>query len=105
MNTVRRSWWKTALGLVLIVVMLFPVYWMVNVSLTPRADIRKADLFPTNPTFQNYVVVLHDQLPFLATSLVIGVGTVAAHAGDRRARRLRPLAAVRPGPAHARTSC
>ena len=76
MNTVSRAWWKTAVGVVLVVIMLFPVYWMVNVSLTPRADIRKADLFPRNLTFENYSVVLHDQLPFLATSLIIGIGTV-----------------------------
>jgi len=77
MNTVRRAWWKTAIGMFLVVLMLFPVYWMVNVSLTPRADIRKAYLYPKNPTFEHYAVVLHDQLPYLATSLVVGLGTVA----------------------------
>jgi multiple sugar transport system permease protein len=77
MNTVRRSWWKTAVGIVLVVLMLFPVYWMVNVSLTPRADIRKGYLYPKDLTFEHYVVVLHDQLPYLATSLVVGLGTVA----------------------------
>lgn len=77
MNTVRRSWWKTAIGVVLVVIMLFPVYWMVNVSLTPRAEIRQGYLYPKNLTFEHYSVVLHDQLPFLATSLVVGIGTVA----------------------------
>ena len=31
-----RTWWKTALGALFTAVMLFPVYWMVNVSLTPQ---------------------------------------------------------------------
>ena len=77
MNTVRRTWWKTVLGVVFVVIMLFPVYWMVNVSLTPRTDIRDGNLYPKNLTFDHYQIVLHDQLPFLATSLVVGLGTVA----------------------------
>ena len=30
----RTTWWKTAIGLVLTALMLFPVYWMINESLT-----------------------------------------------------------------------
>ncbi|WP_051971217.1 carbohydrate ABC transporter permease [Kitasatospora azatica] len=58
--------------------MLFPVYWMINVSLTPQQDMRKSppDLFPLHPTFTGYQAVLHDQLPYLGTSLLIGLGTV-----------------------------
>ncbi|OIJ66492.1 carbohydrate ABC transporter permease [Streptomyces mangrovisoli] len=59
--------------------MLFPVYWMINVSLTPQQDMRKTppDLFPLHPTFAGYQAVLNDQLPYLGTSLLIGLGTVA----------------------------
>ncbi|MEV5103965.1 carbohydrate ABC transporter permease [Streptomyces massasporeus] len=73
-----RTWWKTALGLLLTAVMLFPVYWMLNVSLTPDRDMRKSppDLFPTHGTLDGYRTVLHEQLPYLGTSLVIGLGTV-----------------------------
>jgi multiple sugar transport system permease protein len=77
MNTVRRTWWKTAIGIVLVAIMLFPVYWMLNVSLTPRNEIRNGDLYPKHLTLSHYGVVLQDQLPYLATSLVIGLGTVA----------------------------
>ncbi|GAB2941929.1 carbohydrate ABC transporter permease [Nonomuraea fastidiosa] len=73
-----RSGWKTALGVVLAGVMLFPVYWMVNVSLTKTRDLR-ADpphWFPWNPTFEGYADALGQQLPALATSLFIGLGTV-----------------------------
>nr|WP_292692314.1 carbohydrate ABC transporter permease [Microbacterium sp. 71-36] len=64
--------------MVLTGIMLFPVYWMINVSLTPQSDMRKSppDLFPLTPTFEGYERVLSDQLPFLGTSFVVGVGTV-----------------------------
>ncbi|MDF2992439.1 MAG: ABC-type sugar transport system, permease component [Microbacterium sp.] len=74
----RHSWWVTGIGVALTAVMLFPVYWMINVSLTPKSDMRKSppDLFPLTPTFEGYQRVLSDQLPFLGTSFVIGIGTV-----------------------------
>ncbi|WP_329331375.1 carbohydrate ABC transporter permease [Streptomyces sp. NBC_00663] len=69
----------TVIGLVLTALMLFPVYWMLNVSLTPQQNMRKSppDLFPLHPTFEGYRAVLDDQLPYLGTSLLIGLGTVA----------------------------
>ena len=77
--TPRRTWWKTGIGLVLTAVMLFPVYWMINVSLTRDRDLRKSppDWFPVHPTLAGYHAVLSQQLPYLGISLVIGLGTVA----------------------------
>lgn len=75
----RRTWWRTALGLVFTAVMLFPVYWMVNVSLTRTSDMR-ADpprWFPRDPTFEGYADAFADQLPNLGTSLLVGAGCVA----------------------------
>ena len=45
--------------------MLFPLYWMINVSLTQPTDLRKdpPNLFPVNPTFDGYAQVLSEQLP------------------------------------------
>ena len=37
----RRTWWQTAVGVALTVIMLFPVYWMINVSFTRDQDMRK----------------------------------------------------------------
>ncbi|WP_304451658.1 carbohydrate ABC transporter permease [Nocardiopsis sp. YSL2] len=77
--TRRRTWWKTALGVLLTGAMLFPVYWMVNVSLTRTNDLR-ADpphWFPRDPTFEGYAAVFDQQLPNLTTSLVVGLGCVA----------------------------
>jgi multiple sugar transport system permease protein len=74
-----RSRRNTVIGLVLTALMLFPVYWMVNVSLTPQSRMRKdpPDLLPLHPTFSGYRAVLDDQLPYLWVSLLIGLGTVA----------------------------
>jgi multiple sugar transport system permease protein len=90
--------WRTLLGLLFTAVMLFPVYWMVNVSLTREQDMRKIppSVFPVHATFEGYRAVLHQQLPYLGTSLLVGVGTVAltlvlaAPAGYALAK-LRPI--------------
>jgi len=92
-----RSIGSTVIGVILTAIMLFPLYWMVNVSLTQPEDLRKdpPNLFPVNPTFDGYKTVLSEQLPYLGTSLVIGLGTVlltlvlAAPAGFALAK-LRP---------------
>jgi multiple sugar transport system permease protein len=74
----RRTWWKTLVGVVLTLIMLFPVYWMINVSLTPTSEMRKSppNLFPIHATFEGYQAVLSQQLPYLGTSLLVGIGTV-----------------------------
>ena len=96
MQHIRRSPWKTALGLLLTAFMLFPLYWMVNVSLTDRSAIRNADLYPRAFTLEHYRVVFGDQLPYLRTSLLVGLGTVvltvaiAAPAGYALSKLLVP---------------
>jgi multiple sugar transport system permease protein len=95
--TARRSIVKTVIGLVLTAIMLFPVYWMVNVSFTRTGDMRRSPppLFPVDGTLDGYRAVLDQQLPYLGTSLVLGLGTVlltlvlAAPAGYSLAK-LRP---------------
>jgi multiple sugar transport system permease protein len=93
----RGRWLTTAIGVVLTALMLFPVYWMVNVSFTRTQDMRKTppNWFPIHGTLDGYRAVLHDQGPYIATSLVVGLGTVlltivlAAPAGYSLAK-LRP---------------
>ena len=73
-----QRWWKTALGVFFTLVMLFPVYWMLNVSFTQTRDLR-ADpphWFPWEATFEGYQAVFSQQMPALATSLLIGLGSV-----------------------------
>jgi multiple sugar transport system permease protein len=70
--------WKTAIGVLLTAIMLFPIYWMVNVSFTNDTDMRHDPpyLFPVHGTLEGYRAVLQEQLPYLGTSLVVGLGTV-----------------------------
>jgi len=75
----NRSLVTTVVGVILTAIMLFPLYWMINVSLTQPTELRKdpPNLFPVNPNFEGYTRVLGEQLPYLGTSLLIGLGTVA----------------------------
>ena len=70
---------KTAIGVVLTAIMLFPIYWMINVSFTSDQNLRKnpPNLFPVDGTLAGYRAVLSQQLPYLGTSLGIGLATVA----------------------------
>ncbi|OUE07433.1 carbohydrate ABC transporter permease [Clavibacter michiganensis] len=74
----KRHLGTTAIGVVLTAIMLFPIYWMVNVSLTPTAQMRQSppSWFPSAPTLDGYQAVVADQLPYLGTSLLVGIGTV-----------------------------
>ena len=104
--TSRRKLVKTAFGLFLTAIMLFPVYWMVNVSFTKPNEMRLSPppLFPLRGTLEGYEAVLRQQMPYLGTSIVIGIGTVlltlliAAPAGyalaKLRPRGSRPLTFV-----------
>src|SRR6185437_4040349 len=75
----RRSGWKTAVGVLLTAVMLFPVYWMLNASFTRDQDLRKTppSFLPLHGTLEGYRAVLDQQLPYLGTSLIVGLCTVA----------------------------
>jgi len=72
----RRGWGNTTIGIVLLAVMLFPVYWMVNVSLQPSGSAVATPWFPVNLSFQGYVTALTQQGEHLLTSLVVAAGTV-----------------------------
>jgi multiple sugar transport system permease protein len=76
--TGKATWWRTGLGLVLTALMLFPVYWMINVSFTRDTDMRKTppDWFPLHGTFAGYRAVVDQQLPYLGTSLLVALATV-----------------------------
>jgi multiple sugar transport system permease protein len=76
--TGKTTWWRTGLGLILTALMLFPVYWMINVSFTRDTDMRKTppNWFPFHGTLAGYRAVLDQQLPYLGTSLLVGLATV-----------------------------
>lgn len=72
----RSSWYKTVIACVITAIMLFPVYWMINISFTQRRSIRSGSIIPVDFTVAHYEEVLSDQLPYLGTSLVIAISCV-----------------------------
>ncbi len=66
----------TIIGIVILAIMLFPVYWMVNASLQPSGNTLTGDFFPLNPSFAGYEKAIADQGGHLLTSLAISLGTV-----------------------------
>ena len=45
---------RTAIAIVLLAVMLFPVYWMLNISLQPTGGTLAATFFPLSPSLDGY---------------------------------------------------
>jgi multiple sugar transport system permease protein len=72
----RRPLIYTVLGLVLLAIMLFPVYWMVNASLQPSGNTLNATLLPLDPSFAGYERAIADQGRNLITSLIVSLGAV-----------------------------
>ncbi|MCA4131740.1 carbohydrate ABC transporter permease [Arthrobacter sp. M4] len=66
----------TAVGILFLAVMLFPIYWMINASLQPSGNTLTADFLPLKPDFGGYQKAIEQQGTNLVTSLVISLGTV-----------------------------
>ncbi|MEV0387483.1 carbohydrate ABC transporter permease [Nonomuraea sp. NPDC050643] len=73
--TVRRLP-MTALGVLFLTVMIFPVYWMVNSSLQANSGAAATSFFPSSPTLSGYATAISEQGANFVTSLIIAVGTV-----------------------------
>src|SRR3954452_9398341 len=74
----RRSggWGHTVVGVLILGVMLFPVYWMLNVSLQPSGSAVGTPWVPLHTSFGGYARALPDQSGHLGTSLIIATGSV-----------------------------
>jgi multiple sugar transport system permease protein len=66
----------TIAGVLILAVLLFPVYWMLNVSLQHSSGAVATPWFPTDISLQGYSKALRDQSGHLLTSLLIALGTV-----------------------------
>ena len=71
-----RSTARTVIAIVLLAFMLFPVYWMFNISLQATGGTLVSSFIPTNPSLEGYRLAIEDQGKNLMTSLIIAVGTV-----------------------------
>jgi multiple sugar transport system permease protein len=81
MNTVtrvtgRRGWANTVLGVLILAVLLFPLYWMLNVSLQPSGSAVRTPWVPLDLSFDGYATALREQGRNLVTSLLVSLGCV-----------------------------
>ena len=67
---------RTAIAIILLAFMVFPVYWMLNTSLQPSGNTLSGTFFPPHPSLSGYQIAIHDQGRNLVTSLLIAIGTV-----------------------------
>ena len=74
-NSLRRGT-DLVIAIVLVAVVLFPIYWMVNVSLQPAARAVDTPWFPIHLDLNGYVTAIQQQGGHLVTSLIIAVGSV-----------------------------
>jgi multiple sugar transport system permease protein len=72
----RGGYRHTVFGVLILAVMLFPVYWMLNVSLQPSGSAVGTPWLPLSVSLDGYTKALHDQGRHLTTSLVIAIGSV-----------------------------
>lgn len=72
----RRGWGSTVAGVVVLGFLLFPLYWMVNVSLQSAGSAVGTAWFPLEPSLQGYATAFAQQRDNLVTSLVVSLGSV-----------------------------
>lgn len=71
-----RNWIRMALGIIFLAAMLFPVYWMLNISLQGSGSTLTSSFLPLHPSWDGYRTAIADQGDHLLTSLIIAIGTV-----------------------------
>jgi multiple sugar transport system permease protein len=64
------------IAIVLVAIVLFPIYWMVNVSFQPAGRAVNTPWFPIHPDLNGYATAIEQQGGHLVTSLIIAVGSV-----------------------------
>ncbi|MFA0849762.1 carbohydrate ABC transporter permease [Curtobacterium sp. WHRI 8282] len=74
--TSAKQWVLSGVGILILAVMLFPVYWMINISLQPAGSAIEAAWFPINAQLGGYAQAIADQGGALVTSLAIALGSV-----------------------------
>lgn len=69
---------NTVIGVLILAVMLFPLYWMLNASLLPSTDLVKSSptWIPLHGTLQGYRNAFSSQGGHLLVSLGVSAGTV-----------------------------
>jgi multiple sugar transport system permease protein len=74
----RAGLGHTIVGIAILAVLLFPLYWMLDTSLQPhQAGGVKTPWFPIHMSLHGYSQAIHDQGGHLLTSLMVALGCVA----------------------------
>ncbi|MEU2224961.1 carbohydrate ABC transporter permease [Streptomyces sp. NPDC018347] len=76
-RTEKRRWGSTVAGVLVLCVMLFPLYWMLDTALQPEAGLLEVDPVPHRLDLSGFAKALGDQGGHLLTSLVVSLGAVA----------------------------
>ena len=71
-----RKLGHTVIGVVIIAFMLFPLYWMLNVSFQPAKGAVATPWLPFDFTLSGYETAIREQGRNLVTSLLVGLGSV-----------------------------
>src|SRR5262249_52933695 len=70
----RRT--NTVIAIAILVVLLFPLYWMLNIALQPGESLASTEWFPLSAGWDNFHRALSSQGGSVVTSLVVSLGAV-----------------------------
>ncbi|MFG2652110.1 carbohydrate ABC transporter permease [Streptomyces sp. NPDC048436] len=73
----KRRWGATAVGVVFLCVMLFPLYWMINTALQPESGLLEVAPVPGSLDLSGFTSAISEQGGHLLTSLAVALGAVA----------------------------
>ena len=87
----RTPWWLWVAVAAIVIFCLLPFYWLVNISLKTGPDLSSADLFPPNPSLENYKSIFKNDdftrallnsaiVALVTTFLGVVVGSFCAYA-------------------------
>ena len=93
-------WWMWVAVAAIVLFCLFPFYWLVNISLKTGPDLSSADVFPPNPSLENYSSILQNDdftrallnstiVSLVTTFLGLMVGAFCAYALARLKMRFK----------------
>ncbi|MCS5735191.1 carbohydrate ABC transporter permease [Herbiconiux daphne] len=73
----RVGWLLTLASVAILVVYLFPIFWMLSASLQPGVTSANIEWVPPAPSLDGYSTVFEDGLDALRVSLIVAFGSVA----------------------------
>ncbi|MFI2641993.1 carbohydrate ABC transporter permease [Streptomyces sp. NPDC018610] len=72
----KRRWGTAVAGILILCVMLFPLYWMINTALQPESGLLEVDPVPHSLDLSGFSSALNEQGGHLLTSLAVALGAV-----------------------------